>query len=38
VNHPANLQVSLEGLAEVRGMKVEDLADQLEQNFQRWFL
>jgi TatD DNase family protein len=37
INHPANLRVVYEGLAKVRGMAVEALAKQLEENFKRLF-
>jgi len=37
VNHPGNLIVAYEGLAELRGMGVEDLAKQVEENFRRLF-
>lgn len=37
INHPANLRAVYEGLAKVRGMAVEDLAKQVEENFERLF-
>jgi TatD DNase family protein len=37
VNHPGNLPVAYEGLAALRGMAVEELAKQVEQNFRRLF-
>jgi TatD DNase family protein len=37
VNHPGNLPVAYEGLAELRGMSVAELADQVTENFQRLF-
>jgi len=37
VNHPGNLAVAYEGLAELRGMAVEELAKQVEENFRRLF-
>ena len=37
VNHPANLAVAYEALAELRGVSLELLAPQLEQNFRRLF-
>jgi TatD DNase family protein len=37
VNHPANIEAVYAGLAEVRGVSVETLATQIEQNFQRLF-
>jgi TatD DNase family protein len=36
-NHPANLAAAYAGLAELRGLAIEDLAAQVEQNFQRLF-
>ena len=36
INHPGNLIVALAGLAELRGMPREDLADVLEENFNQW--
>ncbi len=36
LNHPANLEVSYAGLAQVRGISVKKLAELVEQNFQRW--
>jgi len=37
LNHPANLSAVYEGLAEFLGEKVESLAAQVEENFQRLF-
>lgn len=37
LNHPANLVRVYEFMADQRGMKLENLADQLDQNFQRLF-
>jgi len=37
VNHPANIVAVYEGLAEIRGMSVEALAAQIEDNFNRLF-
>ncbi len=37
VNHPANLAVAYEALAKLRGVPLELLAAQLEQNFRRLF-
>ncbi|MBL9214137.1 MAG: TatD family hydrolase [Opitutaceae bacterium] len=37
VNHPANIAVAYEALAELRGLSVPELAAQVEQNFQRLF-
>jgi TatD DNase family protein len=37
VNHPANIGAVYAGLAELRGLSTEDLAAQLEKNFQRLF-
>ncbi len=37
INHPANLRVVYEGLAKVRGMAIEDMAKQVEENFERLF-
>lgn len=37
INHPANLRVSYELLAKVRGMRVEDLEAQIEENYRRLF-
>ncbi len=37
INHPANLRAVYEGLAQVRGMAVEDLARQVEENFKQLF-
>jgi TatD DNase family protein len=36
-NHPANLAVTYAALAELRGMKLETLAAQVEKNFRRLF-
>ena len=38
VNHPANIIVAYEALAKLRGLSVEVLAAQVEQNFKRLFL
>ncbi|HTL68919.1 MAG TPA: TatD family hydrolase [Lacunisphaera sp.] len=38
VNHPANIVVAYEALAELRGVPLESLAAQVEQNFCRLFL
>ena len=38
LNHPANLEVTYVGLAEIRGMDVEVLAGHVTENFQRLFL
>lgn len=38
INHPSNLLVSYQKLAELRGMTQESLAEQIEINFQRLFL
>lgn len=38
VNHPANLSAAYAGLAELRGVDVETLAAQVEENFVRFFL
>ena len=38
VNHPANLVVAYQALAELRGIPLEDLAAQVERNFHRLFL
>ncbi|MET0262450.1 MAG: TatD family hydrolase [Rariglobus sp.] len=38
VNHPANVVVAYEALAQLREMPVEALAAQVEQNFRRLFL
>jgi TatD DNase family protein len=38
VNNPANLVVAYEALAKLRGLSVEVLAAQVEQNFRRLFL
>jgi TatD DNase family protein len=37
VNHPGNLAVAYEGLAELRGIGVAELATQVEKNFRRLF-
>jgi len=37
VNHPGNIAAAYEGLAELRGMKLEDLAASVEENFGRLF-
>jgi TatD DNase family protein len=37
INHPGNIDAVYAGLAEVRGISIEALARQLEQNFQRLF-
>jgi TatD DNase family protein len=37
INHPANIGVVYEGLAEVRGIEVEELASTVEQNFAALF-
>lgn len=37
INHPANLGAVYQGLADVRGLPLETLADQIAQNFQRLF-
>jgi TatD DNase family protein len=37
INHPANLQLAYTGLAELRGMPLEDLAAQVEQNLTELF-
>lgn len=37
VNHPANIAVTYEALAELRGVSLDLLAPQLEQNFRRLF-
>ena len=38
INHPANLVVAYEALAELRGITIESLAAQVEKNFTRLFL
>jgi len=38
VNHPANISAAYEALAELRGVSLDLLAPQLEQNFKRLFL
>ena len=37
LNHPANLEVAYEGLAEIRGLPLESLAARIAENFQRLF-
>lgn len=37
INHPANIVVAYEGLAELRGCSVESLARQVKENFARLF-
>jgi TatD DNase family protein len=37
INHPANLRVSYELLASVRGMPVEELVNQIGENYRRLF-
>lgn len=37
VNHPANLALTYEALAELRGVSLETLAEQVEENFARLF-
>ena len=37
VNHPANIAVTHEALAELRGVSLDLLTPQLEQNFRRLF-
>ena len=37
INHPANLRVSYELLAQVRGVEVEELIGQIAQNYRRLF-
>jgi TatD DNase family protein len=37
INHPANVMVAYEALAELRGLPVETLADQVAENFARLF-
>lgn len=36
INHPLNLQVALQGLAEVRQMPVDELSEIIEANADRW--
>jgi TatD DNase family protein len=36
VNHPANLELSYQGLADVRGLPLDELAAQVAENFRRW--
>ncbi len=38
INHPANIVVAYEQLAKLRGIPLESLATQVEQNFRRLFL
>ena len=38
INHPANLTVSYQKLAELRDMPLESISEQIEINFQRLFL
>ena len=38
VNHPANVVVAYEALAQLRGLPFDQLADQVEHNFSRLFL
>jgi TatD DNase family protein len=38
INHPANLAAAYAGLAELRGLPLEELAAQVETNFTRYFL
>lgn len=38
INHPGNIVVAYEALAELRGVALEPLAVQVEQNFRRLFL
>jgi TatD DNase family protein len=37
LNHPGNVAVAYEGLAEIRGVEVEELARRVEGNFGRLF-
>lgn len=37
VNHPGNIALAYEGLAEIRGVEVEELARTVEKNFARLF-
>jgi TatD DNase family protein len=37
INHPANLRAVYEGLAQLRGITSENLAQQMEENFKRLF-
>jgi TatD DNase family protein len=37
VNHPANLAATYDALAQIRGLRVEELASQVADNFQRLF-
>ena len=36
LNHPENLALSYQGLAEVRGIPLDELAAQVAENFRRW--
>ena len=38
INHPANIAAAYDALAELRGVALEPLAEQVEKNFQRLFL
>ncbi|TDU71198.1 TatD DNase family protein [Prosthecobacter fusiformis] len=38
LNHPANLRVSYELLAKLRGIPMEELADQMAENYRRLFI
>jgi TatD DNase family protein len=38
INHPANIVVAYQGLAELRGMTIEAVASLVEENFTRLFL
>jgi len=38
INHPANIVVAYEALAQLRGLTVDALAAQMEENFQRLFV
>jgi TatD DNase family protein len=37
VNHPGNIEAVYAGLAALRGISVEELADRVEENFRRFF-
>ena len=37
MNHPANIEATYRALAELRGIKVEELAARVEENFLRLF-
>ena len=37
LNHPLNLSVAYQAMAELRGMPLEELAEQIEANFLRVF-